>query len=156
MLLSFILLEQHSSEHFFQTIFQPLNAILNEPTNFFNQPHLRPTFLHYTQFLTELIESIRPENKKSRQNLFSAIQYLIINLNRFLPFIVNRDAGKIFLSYDRLRKYEFDHLECETMLISFLLNLFDVRLQIGTDLINSILQTTFSAFHMFVFLCQWR
>ena len=45
-----------------------------------------------------------------------------------------------------------DDLECETTLISFLLNLFDVRLQMGTDLVNSILQTTFSAFHMFVFL----
>ena len=97
MLSSLILSDQHSAEHFFQTIFQPLNAILNEPTNFFSQPHLRPTFLHYTQFLTELIESIRAENKKTRQNLFSAIQYLIIALNRFLPFIVNRDAGKILV-----------------------------------------------------------
>mgnify|MGYP000344942886 CR=1 FL=1 len=43
--------------------------------------------------LSELIESIRNENNKIRQNLFLSIEYLIINLNHFLPIIVNRDTG---------------------------------------------------------------
>ena len=84
-------------EHFFRTIFQPLNTILSEPTNFFNQQAepglLRRTFLEYTILLTEVIESIRTENSKIRQHLFSSIQYLIINLNRFLSVIINRDTG---------------------------------------------------------------
>ncbi len=75
-----------------------MNAILNDPTNFFNHQQeqylIRRSFIEYTLLLSELIESIRTENTKIRQHLFSAIQYLIINLNRFLPFIVNRDTGE--------------------------------------------------------------
>jgi hypothetical protein len=94
---SLILIEQQSAEQFFHTVFQPLNAILNEPTKFINhqQEHylMRRSFLEYTILLSELIESIRTENNKIRQNFFLSIQYLIVNLNRFLPLIVNRDTG---------------------------------------------------------------
>ncbi len=42
-------------------------------------------------------------------------------------------------------------LECETTLISLLLISFEIlRTQMGTELINTILQTTFSAFNMLV------
>ncbi len=98
-ILSLTFIEQQSAEHFFHTIFQPLNTILNEPSNFFRsnnqQEHylIRRSFVEYTLLLSELIESIRTENNKIRQNFFTSIQYLIINLNRFLPFIVNRDTG---------------------------------------------------------------
>ncbi|CAF2571220.1 unnamed protein product [Rotaria sp. Silwood2] len=134
-ILLIILTEQQSAEHCFRTIFQPLNTILNETVNFFNHQQdqclIRRSFLEYTILLTELIESIRTENNKMRQNLFSSIQYLIINLNRFLPIIVNRDT------------------ECETVLISLLLTCFEIlRTQMGTELINSILQTTFSVFNI--------
>ncbi len=54
---------------------------------------MRRSFLEYTILLSELIESIRTENNKIRQNFFLSIQYLIVNLNRFLPLIVNRDTG---------------------------------------------------------------
>ncbi|CAF1378603.1 unnamed protein product [Rotaria sordida] len=134
-ILLLILTEQQSAEHFFRTIFQPLNTILNETVNFFNHQQeqyvIRRSFLEYTILLTELIESIRTENNKIRQNFFSSIQYLIINLNRFLPIIINRDT------------------ECETVLISLLLTCFEIlRTQMGTDLINTILQTTFSVFNI--------
>jgi hypothetical protein len=44
-------------------------------------------------------------------------------------------------------------LECETTLISLLLIIFEIlRTQMGTELINNILQTTFSAFNMFVLI----
>ncbi|CAF3451307.1 unnamed protein product [Rotaria socialis] len=130
-----ILTEQQSAEHFLRTIFQPLNIILSEPTTFFNQQQepgsLRRTFLEYTILLTEVIESIRTENNKIRQHLFSSIQHLIINLNRFLSVIINRDT------------------ECETVLISLLLTCFEIlRTQMGTELINTILQTSFSVFNI--------
>lgn len=96
-ILSLVLIEQQSSEQFFHTIFQPLNRILSEPTKFFNQQEhyiTRRSFVEYTILLSELIQSIRTDNNKIRQNLFLAIQYLIINLNHFLPLIINRDTGK--------------------------------------------------------------
>ncbi|CAF1953376.1 unnamed protein product [Rotaria magnacalcarata] len=130
-----ILAEQQSAEHFLGTIFQPLNTILSEPTTFFNQQQepgsMRRTFLEYTILLTEVIESIRTENNKIRQHLFSSIQHLIINLNRFLSVIINRDT------------------ECETVLISLLLICFEIlRTQMGKELVNTILQTTFSVFNI--------
>ncbi len=91
--------DQKSAEHFFRQIFQPLDTILNEPTNFFNPQQdrylIRHTFIEYTILLSELIESIRTENNKIRQNLFLSTQYLIINSNSFLPLIINRDTGWI-------------------------------------------------------------
>lgn len=108
-----ILIDQASSEQFFYTIFAPLNMILAEPTKFFNQQseqyHLiRRSFIEYTSLLSELIESIRTENNKIRQNLFASIQYLIINLNRFLPLIINRDPGlKLFNKRNKREKLFF-------------------------------------------------
>ncbi len=44
-------------------------------------------------------------------------------------------------------------LECETTLISLLLISFEIlRIQMGTELINTILQTTFSTFNMLVLI----
>ncbi|CAF0787699.1 unnamed protein product [Adineta steineri] len=135
-IISFIILtDQQSTEQFFRQIFQPLDTLLKEPANFFNHQQdqylIRHSFLEYTKLLSELIESLRTENNKLRQNLFLSVQYLIVNLNRFLPFIINRDT------------------ECETALISLLLIIFEIfRTQMGTDLINTILQTTFSAFNI--------
>ncbi|CAF0783628.1 unnamed protein product [Adineta steineri] len=135
-IISFIILtDQQSTEQFFRQIFQPLDTLLKEPANFFNHQQdqylIRHSFLEYTKLLSELIESLRTENNKLRQNLFLSVQYLIVNLNRFLPFIINRDT------------------ECETALISLLLIIFEIfRTQMGTELINTILQTTFSAFNI--------
>ncbi|UJR28072.1 hypothetical protein I4U23_009328 [Adineta vaga] len=132
---SIVLSDQQSAEHFFQPIFQPLDTILKDPTNFFNHQQtsqlLHHSFLDYTILLTELIESVQTENNKIRQHLFRSIQYLIINSNRFLPYIINRDT------------------ECETALISLLLIVFEIfRIQMTAELINTILQTTFSAFNI--------
>ena len=132
--------------------------ILNEPTSFFNQQQeqqylIRQSFIEYTSLLSELIESIRTENNKTRQHLFAAIQYLVINLNRFLPFIVNRDTGEDFDRIFWSRIISSCCLECETTLISLLLISFEVlRSQMGTELITTILQTAFSAFNMFVLI----
>jgi hypothetical protein len=42
-------------------------------------------------------------------------------------------------------------LECETTVVSLLLIIFEIlRTQMGTELTSTILQTTFSAFNMFV------
>ncbi|CAF3832724.1 unnamed protein product [Adineta steineri] len=97
-IISFIILtDQQSTEQFFRQIFQPLDTLLKEPANFFNRHQdqylIRHSFLEYTKLLSELIESLRTENNKLRQNLFLSVQYLIVNLNRFLPFIINRDTG---------------------------------------------------------------
>ncbi|CAF3969085.1 unnamed protein product [Adineta steineri] len=97
-IISFIILtDQQSTEQFFRQIFQPLDTLLKEPANFFNHQQdqylIRHSFLEYTKLLSELIESLRTENNKLRQNLFLSVQYLIVNLNRFLPFIINRDTG---------------------------------------------------------------
>ena len=99
---SYILSHGTLAEQFFRTVFQPLNTMLHDPTNFFNRYQerherdlVRRSFLDYTTLLTELIESIRMENNKIRQNLFTSIQPLILQLNQFLPIIINRDPGKI-------------------------------------------------------------
>lgn len=34
------------------------------------------------------------ENNKVRQNLFASIQPIVVQFNRFLPSMINRDAGK--------------------------------------------------------------
>lgn len=94
-----ILTDQLSTSQFFQTVFQSLNRILVESDRFFQYQHeqqliIRLTFIQYTKLFEELIESLRTENTKTRQTFFSANQELIVNLNRFLPFIINRDTGK--------------------------------------------------------------
>ncbi|CAF1422636.1 unnamed protein product [Adineta ricciae] len=124
---SIILTDQQSAEQFFHSIFQPLDAILKEPTS----QLMQHSFLNYMLLLTELIESVRMENNKTRQHFFQSIQSLIINSNRFLPYIINRDP------------------DCETALVSLLLTVFEVfRVQMGAELLNTILQTTFAAFNI--------
>lgn len=135
-IVSLILTDQLSTSQFFQTVFQSLNRILVESDRFFQYQHeqqliIRLTFIQYTKLFEELIESLRTENTKTRQTFFSANQELIVHLNRFLPFIINRDT------------------ECETALISLMLRIFEIlRTQMGNDLVNTILQTTFTAFNI--------
>ena len=119
--------------------------ILKEPTS----QLMQHSFLDYTLLLTELIESVRMENNKTRQHFFQSIQNIIINSNRFLPYIINRDPGR--LNCRRDRSTSFYILDCETALVSLLLTVFEVfRVQMGAELLNTILQTTFAAFNMFV------
>ena len=91
------------AEEFYRTVFQPLSSIVHDPTNFFNNHQgnelIRRSFLDYTSLLTELIELMRMENNKIRQNLFVSIQPLILQLNQFLPLIINRDPGRISSKY---------------------------------------------------------
>jgi len=94
-----ILTDQLLTSQFFQTVFQPLNRILIESDRFFAYQHdqhlvVRLTFIQYTKLFEELIEILRTENTKVRQTFFSANQELIVNINRFLPIIINRDTGK--------------------------------------------------------------
>jgi hypothetical protein len=133
-----------------------LKVILNDRNNIVNRQHdhdiIRRSFLDYTQLLIELIESIRMESNKLRQNLFMSIRSFVIDFNQLLPLIINRDTGKhvTVLSENIVTHVTID-LEYEIVVISFLLICFDLlRTQMGTELVQTILQSAFAAFNMFV------
>lgn len=94
---AYILPESLALDQFLGIIFQPFQQILMNKSKYSTSQNefqsIRRPLMDYLDLLTDLIGSVRTENNKTRQNLFSPIQPLIVELNSFLPLIVNRDPG---------------------------------------------------------------
>jgi hypothetical protein len=109
----------------------------------------RCLFINYITLLSELVQLTRMENMTMRKNFYTSIEYLIVDLLRFLSFIINRHTG-LNITKIKLKIFVFFLcLEYEIAIISFLYTIIDIlHAEMSPEISTSILQTIFCLFNM--------
>ena len=96
-----------TAKAYFHSVFSMFHASLTNPTIFFYDNHEQivisdHVFINYVILLSELVELTRMENETIRQNFSISIEYLVVDLLRFLSLVINHKTGlSIILKTDK-------------------------------------------------------